>query len=288
MDVINCTDNFSERLVLDTIRFWSENSYQHIEVLLNSATPQGPYLYKDFEKDLKLLFKKFKGYYKDTDTTNSLTELIFLMNNFLHTNDYFIKVLEKMKFEGFNGFPDAYQTVYHFLYEQRYIKELFRPIEYTPGIDPASVVIHAHFKKLGLGITPLECIYNQMYFWCIIGAEHPSIIGGVSPAEEMLPKTTKNLLLKVTKEFNNIAHQLSSVYANLSEDNLRIILREFTTVNKEFLKLLEKFDEKNSQYLPDSIKKQLPKLFFGVLEHIEDEHKYALHLAKRFEKYLNK
>lgn len=287
MNVINCTDTFSEKLILDTIKFWSEKSYQHIEVLLNSDSPSGPILFKDFEDNLKRLFTKFKDIYEKTDSVQDTTELIYLLNDFLSINDFFIHLLEKLKFEGFNGFPYQYQIVYHILYEQKYIKELFRPIEYTHHINPESVLIYASFKQTGLGLTALECIYNQMYFWCIIGAQHPSIIDSLFPAEADLPKATQVMLVKITNEFNSIAHQLSKICPQLNKDSLSKLLKEFKFVNQEFLKLLDNFGEKNSQYFPDKIKKQLPKLFFGLLQHIEEEHEYVLNLCKRFEKYLN-
>ncbi len=155
---------------------------------------------------------------------------------------------------------------------------------YTRDVHPQDVVINANFRKMGLGTNPLQCIYGQMYFWSIIGAEHPSLIMNVTPDEmKQLPKSTIKDFKQITNGFNSIAYRLSSIYPKLNENNLMDVLQDFRELNRKFLNLLSQF-KSNPQYLPPFLKRQLPKLFFGVLEHIIDEHKYVEALCKKIMK----
>lgn len=285
MDMFDCgIYSFVNTITIETIRFWAKNSYEHIEVLLNSAKPNGAILQESFEDEMKRLFTSFQSIYDDLGEVKRDTNVYYMVKRFLSVNDHFIALLERLKFEGYNGFPILYEATYHFLYEQMYVKEIFKPLMYTRDVHPQDVVINANFRKMGLGTNPLQCIYGQMYFWSIIGAEHPSLIMNVTPDEmKQLPKSTIKEFKQITNGFNSIAYGLSSIYPKLNDNNLMDVLQDFRELNRKFLNLLSQF-KSNPQYLPPFLKRQLPKLFFGVLEHIIDEHKYVEALCKKIMK----
>lgn len=285
MDMFDCgIYSFVNAITIETIRFWAKNSYEHIEVLLNSAKPNGAILYESFEDEMKKLYQSFQGIYDDLGEVKRDTNVYYMVKRFLTINDRFGELLERLKFEGYNGFPILYEAVYHFLYEQMYIKEIFKPLMYNRDANPQDVVINACFRKMGLGTNALQCIYGQIYFWSIIGAEHPSLIMNVTPDEmKQLPKNTIKEFRRITNGFNSITYRLSSIYPKLNSKNLLDILEDFRELNRNFLGFLSQF-KNNPSYLPPFLKRQLPKLFFGVLEHIIDEHKYVEALCQKIMK----
>ncbi|GMQ59169.1 hypothetical protein AN1V17_35660 [Vallitalea sediminicola] len=282
MDMFDCgIYSFVNAITIETIRYWAKNSYQHIDVLLNSAKPNQGILFESFNNDLKRLYKSFQNIYDELEDVKRDTNVYFMIKRFLIANDHFILILQRLKFEGFNGFPILYQVTYHILYEQMYVKEIFLPLMSTEDVQPDNVIINSNFRRMALGTNPIQCIYGQIYFWSIIGAEHPSIIMNISPNEmEQLPKKTIKEFEKIAIEFNKINYKLSTIYSKLNNMNIGIILKEFDNVNKEFLRLLDMF-KTNVQQLPANIKNNLPKLFFSILEHIIREHEYAELLTKK-------
>lgn len=286
MQFINCTSKFTDDLIINTIKFWSVNSYEHIDVLLNGYEGTGAVLFPPFQSTLENLSTDFKNVYQKTSEVKNSKEIRSLLVSFLDLNNQFLDLLQRLKFEGFNAYPILYETVYHFIYEQEYIADLFKPLGFSNHQQNSSVPINVYFRRLGSYKTMLECIYNHIYFWSIIAAEHTSIIATVSPAEDALPDYTKQLLTNYANQFNNINFQLSNIYANLSTSTLCPIFKDFRKLNATFLQLLEDFNKPNSALFPDSIKAQLPALFSGVLDHLIHEHQYVTSLCDDFEKVL--
>lgn len=285
MDMFDCgIYSFVNSITIETIRFWAKNSYEHIDVLLNSAEPNGAILQESFEDEMKRLFTSFQSIYNDLGEVKRDTNVYYMVKRFLSVNDHLIALLERLKFEGYNGFPILYEATYHFLYEQMYVKEIFKPLMYTRDVHPQDVVMHASFRRMGLGTNPLQCIYGQIYFWSMIGAEHPSLVMNVAPDEmKQLPKSTVKEFKHITNRFNNVAYALSSIYPKLNNQNLLAVLEDLRVLNRDFLNFLSNF-KNNPQYLPPFLKRQLPELFFGVLEHIIDEHQYVEALVKKIMK----
>lgn len=157
---------------------------------------------------------------------------------------------------------------------------------YTKSKGPEDVVIQAKFRKMGLGNSPLDCIYGHMYFWSLIGAEHPSIIMNVTPTEKsQLPEVTIEKFYEFRDRFNGCAYQLSSIFEDLDQKNLREVYKDFKKYNEDFLAFLEAFKE-DPKYLPKELKGSLPDLFYGTLDHIIEEHEYVLALCEKFQHYL--
>ncbi|WP_105615157.1 BAR domain-containing protein [Vallitalea okinawensis] len=278
--------SFPEMMALEAVKFWAQNSYEHIEVLLGSAEPNGATLYPYFAEELEKLYKAFKEIYKTLDKNQYDENPYHMLHYFIETNRYFIRTLERLKFEGFNGFPILYQVTYHILYEQLYVQEIFKSMLYSKSKGPEDVVIQAIFRKMGLGNSPLNCIYGHMYFWSLIGAEHPSIIMNVTPTEKnQLPEVTIEKFYEFRDRFNGCAYQLSSIFEDLDQENLREVYKDFKKYNEDFLAFLEAFKE-DPKYLPEELKASLPDLFYGTLEHIIEEHEYVLALCEKFEHFL--
>lgn len=282
MDMFDCgIYSFVNTMTMDTMKYWAKNSYQHIDVLLYSAMPYDAALSESYNKEMKRLYDAFQAIHEELNPAKRERNIYHMVKRFLTLNDHFVTLLERLKFEGFNGYPILYQLTYHILYEQLYVSEIFKPLLNTRYVQPQDVLIHADFRRGGLGTNPLQCIYGQLYFWSIIGAEHPSIIMNISPAEmRQLPEETIDELDNMTHLFNRINYKLTQIYPKLNKENLRMVLKEFDALNKEFLKILEKFS-KNSRYLPQAVRKRLPDIFFGILEHIIKEHQYAADLCNR-------
>lgn len=268
--------SFPGDMVLNAVTFWAQNSYEHIDVLLNSGSTPGAQLYPYFKEELEKLFKGFKEIYAESKKEKHQFPKQ-LVRNFIETNHYFIRLLERLKFEGFNGIPMLMEVTYHFLYEQQYVDQIFMatvPSVYHP---PKDVVIHAIFRKNGLGSNPLDCIYGQMYFWSLIGAEHCSIL--TANLENQLPKDTLQQYYKFRNDFNDLNYKLSQIYEDMKPAELSKVFLEFKKVNTQFLAFLKEYKE-NKEVFPQKVRESLPDLYFGVLQHIIDEHAYVLSLCK--------
>lgn len=274
-----------EKTINETIMFWSKNFYEHIEVLLNSAKPNNAMLYPYFKRELNMLFDAFKKIYKKTQES-SINKEVF--EEFNKKTDHFITILEELKFEGFNGFPILYEIAYHFLYEAIYVRELLMRLGYERKLDIDSVLIQAKIRDMGFGKDMLNCVYSQIYFWSLIGAEHPSLLMNVTPSEEqMLPNITIEKFTYFINKFNNINFKLTSIYDELNVDNLYDVYTEFKILNMNFLEFLNTFKD-DPKYLPESLKKNLPVLFFGVWQHILDEHEYVLKFCRKADMFFSR
>ena len=279
MNYINCMDKITEKILLSTINFWSENSYQHIDVLINGHGGTGAILYPDFEKELKMLSDSFKTIQATANSNIQKKNLMSLAKKFTATNNKLIKILERLRFEGFNGYPILFETVYHFTYEQKYANKLIEPIQQKQKQEPISSIFKTNFQQGLMHATTLKCIYTQMYFWSLIGGQHPSLLITIPGASEVLPDKIKTGFKEVTNKFNNINYQLSSIYNNLSKRSLYNIYQDFYMLNNQFLDILKDIKSKR----PD-----LPDIFYGVLDHIIDEHEYVDTLIDDFKMFFTK
>lgn len=273
-------------MLLEAIKFWSENSYEHIEVIQAASGPAGAILYQDLASQLETLHKSFKSIYDRLNKDYTKEDPAKVIVEFLTTNDKLIETFQRIKFEGLNGFPILYEAAYHFLYEQLYINQIFKGVAINKSYPPKNVLINGEFRGIGLGNSVLECIYGQMYFWSLIGAEHPSLLMNVTTTEmDQLPKYTIERMITITNDFNNINYLLSQNYEKMNMKNIIPIFNKFKGLNEEFLGLLKEM-QVDPEYLPHALKSKLPKLFFGVMDHIMDEHTYVLSLCFKIDTYL--
>lgn len=276
---------FPDIMALEAVKFWSQNSYEHIDVILSASGPAGVVLYDDLKDELKILFDVFKSIYDRLSKDYTKVKPYPTITEFLLANNELVTLLQRLKFEGLNGFPILYEAAYHFLYEQLYIAQIFRAVAYNLSFNPESVVINADFRDRGLGDSTMECIYGQIYFWSLIGAEHPSLLMNVTTDEEsQLPIYAIERLTTFTNEFNDINHELGMNYDGMNIEELKTIFTKFQGINEQFLGVLQEMTV-NTQYLSDQLKAKLPQIFYDVLEHITQEHNYVLDLCYKIQKY---
>lgn len=283
MDMFDCgIYSFVNAITIDTIRYFAKNSFQHIDVVYNQTNISEATLHETFNTNLKKLYKSFQEIYDELGIVNRDTNIYYMIKRFLRANDRFIVLLERLKNEGYNGYPVQHLILYHIIYEQMYIKEIFRPLMYTREIQPQNVVINSAFRRIGLGTNPLDCIYGQLYFWSIIGAEHPAIIMNIdTEGNQFFSTKTINKFKNVIKDFNKITYNLSEIYPNLSIDNINIILKKFIALNKDFINILNQLKAS----LPYQ-EKRFSKIFISIIDHIINEHIYAKELTDKIVKGL--
>jgi hypothetical protein len=165
MNYINCQNNLSPALMRKTIIFWCENTIQHISSLLSAFRGSGAVLNDDFLREIKeieLIFKSiFDEYSSSKNNLPTRPAILF------KTNTRFIKSLERLKFEGASGYPLLAQSIYHYIFEQSYINAIFGVS--VPQNQPLITFKFAPFYTN-------NCVYNQMYFWSVIGSMHPSLL----------------------------------------------------------------------------------------------------------------
>ena len=274
MNYINCKKALTPELLEETVKFWAQNSYQHIGSILNSYTKDIP-VPNVFENELKRLKKVFTMIYDKCCNTKNTNELSLISAAFLHENKNFINLLERIKFEAFNGYPIISQSIFHYIYEHRYINAIL-----SKNTPDNNVLISLYFKPFK--DSTLLCIYNHMYFWSIIGAMHPAILLGISPANDVLPTALSNKLKNTTNKFNTIAFMLSSLEKPISTNELSDIFINFESVNDEFLHLLTDMITGKEKVLPDIFNTVLPESFYGSLSHMIAEHTYVNKLNKHF------
>lgn len=294
-----CQLNFPTRSIMDSVEFWSENSFEHIDVLKQSGEPNSAILQPYFQKNLNKLFNSFKNIHdqiiENKNENKNFNEMLMpyinhnqfiILKSFIETNLLFIHLLERLKFEGYNGFPVLYEVTYHILYEQLYVQEIFKPYNGFMEASTPDVLIQAKFRNMGLGNTPLQCIYSQMYFWSIIGAEHPSILTNVTSKEiAELPEDTIKLMTDYANQFNTVTYQLSLIYPTLNSYNLSEVYEIFKSLNEDFILFLKNID---SNYIPKDVLRTLPEIYFSIKQHIIEEHEYVLRLCEKFNVFFNK
>lgn len=282
----NCGElSFAQKTQIEAVSFWAINDMQHIAVLLDSAHGVGAELFPTFRKTLKGLSKDFQDI-ADAIEQKPIKNPQQLTTRFLKKNRELLDLLERLKFEGYNGFPVLYEAVIHFIYESEYANDVIRGVNPLPMYGQLSVLFQIKFRNMGIGSNKMQCSYGQMYFWTIIGAQHPSLLMNVTPNEAaQLPQSTKDVFLYFINKFNRIAYEMSNMYPNLSKKKLRDIYEVYETTYREFFDFLMDF-KNNDMLLPYSLRRSLPKIFFGVLEHIIDEAQDALIMGEKIKRYL--
>ena len=279
MKYLTCGANGTVEEAMNTIQFWSENSFQHIDTLL-AQNGESEYFNKNIENQLSNISKEFKGYYKSSKSRNQLMQINKLMKEFVSTNSNLIEIFQRLKFEGLNGYPLLYQEIYHFIYEQLYINCLFKNYVAIKPMTNTSVIINAIFNEKQYYKNKMHCTYSTLYFWSLIGAEHSSIIETSIPNGMMLPKKTKDMFLKFKQDFNTMNFDLSQMYDDMNKTKLDMIERKFLKLNKEFLEFLNAIKTQNALLFPNLENISIPSMFDGLLEHIISEHKYIKEIFK--------
>lgn len=276
MNFINCGGNSSPELLRKTVIFWSENSYQHISSLLKSTNVTTAVLQPFFREQLKGFYESFVAInqaFKEKNMPNSSYV------GFLRLNQGFINLLERIKFEGFSGYPVLQQSVFHYIYEQRYINAVFGNKNMA-----GNVLITAYF--LPFLNQSINCFYNQMYFWSIIGAMHPSLIMGNNAFYNAINGYAKELLTEICNSFNRINFELSSLKKPIKKSALAQIFEEFKYLNITFLEFLKQIKQNSIKIFSSPSITRLPSDFYKGVDHMIGEHTLVAEINENIEKML--
>lgn len=269
MNYINCKDICLPEDMRKAVEFWSANTVGHIETLLklkgSSAAVMRPYFTKGLEESLYSFKKISRLYGGDNQKLSTKPQLLFAENRKL------INLLERMKFEGFGGYPYLQQTIFHYIYEQRYINAIFGVPNETAGL------ITVRFSPMGT--LPLVCIYNQMYFWSVIGAMHPSLIMGNEKFYRTASLHTREYLTEITNRFNSVCFNLSSLKKPPERAELKKVFEVFCALNSEFLRFLKLIKSGGSGIYAAGSPTDMPQSFYKSLDHIIGEHTLVKELS---------
>lgn len=276
MNFINCTGNVNVELLRKTVVFWSENSFQHIATLLKITNGTTAVLQPFFKEKLQYfenLFKKIHCDFKEKNMPNANYA------NFLKINREFINLLERLKYEGFGGYPIIQQTVFHFIYEQRYINAVFGAKNFA-----GNILITQQFSPF-FNHT-LNCFYNQMYFWSIIGAMHPSLLMENNAFYNAINGYSKEFLTEITNNFNAVNFKLSELKKPVKKSALKEIFKEFCILNKNFTDFLISVKQNSLKIFTSPFIIKFPASFYTAVEHQLNEHRLAEEISGNIKKYL--
>ncbi len=267
MNYINCQNNLSPALMRKTIIFWCENTIQHISSLLSAFRGSGAVLNDDFLREIKeieLIFKSIFDEYS-SDKTNLPTRPAILFK----TNTRFIAILERIKLEAVSGYPILQQSVYHYIFEQNYINAIF-------GISiaqqtPLITVKFAPFYNN-------NCIFNQMYFWSVIGSMHPSLLLNNNDFAAALNGYSKEFLRDTVNGFNQICFMLSDLQKSTNKNKLLKIFKNFQQLNINFLNFLEAAYSGSARVYTSTVSHRFSDSFYKGVRHMIAEHKLVSEL----------
>ncbi len=263
MNFINCQNNLSNEVMIKAVAFWSENSYQHIASLLKATQGTTAVLQPYFKEELQVLSEDFKRINKMYTQNNG--RLIPKPAVFFKINLRFINLLERIKFEGFSGYPILQQSVFHYIYEQRYINAIF-----AVNNPVGNVLITEYFLPFQNNI--FSCVYNQMYFWCIIGSMHPSLLMGNNAFYNAINGYSKEFLTDVCNRFNQIAFNLSQMKKPIKKAALAEIFSQFKQLNLAFLEFLKFVRTNNPRIFTNPQTLRLSESFYSTVTHMINEH----------------
>ena len=271
MNYINCKDTCLPSDMRKAVEFWARNTVEHIESLLRLKGSSAAIMQPCFTKELENLlqsFKKISALYSNEDAFRlpAKPQVLFSENRKL------INLLERMKYECCGGYPYLQQTIFHYIYEQRYINAIFGLQNESRGL------ITVRFSPIGN--YPFICIYNQMYFWSVIGAIHPSLMIGNDRFYRSASMHTREYLTEITNRFNLICFKLNELKKPPVKADLKPVFDEFCRLNLEFLRFLKAIKEKGGGIYTAGAPNDMPQTFYKSLDHIIGEHTLVKELCE--------
>ncbi len=281
MNYINCHGVMTPENLRQTIKFWSENSYQHIDSILSTYKINTQILSDNFKRELLRLKDVFTKINHECENIKNKNGIVLIASTFLNENKKFIQLLERLKCEGAGGFPLIFMNVYHYICEQRYINAILS----KPDTD-VNMLVSIRFEPFRN--ETMSCIYNHIYFWSVIGSMHPSLLLGIAPFESLVSQEAKQDLYEVRRRFNDIAYSLSDLKRPLHKNELYSLLEEFYSLNRNFLAMLTGILKCDSSIIQSTFIKALPEKFFNSVSHMIDEHLYAEKINDEFMGFFSK
>ncbi len=276
MNFINCSNERSSVFFRKAAIFWTENIAQHISSLLRSISGTTAVLEDYFKEELKKYYEKLVSFNQNLKKGEMP---LSYYQEFLRINSGLINLLERIKFEAFAGYPVLTQSVFHYIYESRYLNAVFS-VKNTVG----NVLITNYFLPfLNNGFS---CFYNQMYFWSIIGGMHPSLLLNNNAFYNALNGYSKEFLTEVCNKFNNINFRLSSLKKPVKRNHLTPIFKDFCKLNIEYLEFLKAVKQNNPKIFISPNLSRLPEAFYSAVDHQINEHSLVEEINSNIEKYL--
>lgn len=111
-----------------------------------------------------------------------------------------------------------------------------------------------------------------MYFWCIIGSMHPSLLMGNNAFYNAINGYSKEFLTEICNKFNSVAFNLSSLKKPIKKTTILPIFEEFKALNASFLEFLKLVKSNNPRVYINSQNLRLSEAFYATVEHMIKEH----------------
>lgn len=263
MNIVNPNFLFTPQVVQQMLVFCSQNSYQHINALLGSYSGTGAELNSSFENALRKINADMQNIYSQALAGTGNQQLT---RNFLSSNDALINLLERIKFESFNGYPILLQNTFHYLYEQRYFKLLFLDTQ-----NSYNVLITTKFNAEPK-LSKTYLLYNNLYFFAIIAALHAGTLLHNKQFIHVTSPEVKKTLIDYANSFNSLDYSLTSQRQAMTPAILNGILAKFKPLNEGMLGLLNNIKERSPKIFQSTSYVTLPQSFFDGIDHMIAEH----------------
>lgn len=263
MNLFNANFLFTPQVVRQMLLFCSQNSYQHINSVLNAYGGSGAVLNSYFEDSLRKIHADMQNIYSRALSSENPQQLT---RQFLSANDMMINLLERIKFEAFNGYPSLLQTTFHYLYEQRYFKALF-----LDTANSYNVLITTKFNA-EFRLSKSYLIYNNLYFFAIIGALHAGTLLHNKQFMRTAVPDVKETLTRYANSFNEIDYALSASRQTLTMASLNKIFNDFKPLNAGMLDFLKNIKARSPKVFQSTSYVTLPQGFFDGIDHMIAEH----------------
>ncbi len=244
----------------EALIFWTVNAFQHAEALIDFYDRSRARIDPYFSNALTEIGQSFRSLLTRIQESEGTGELRARIGEFISINFEFVEILNRLKFEGLNGYPYLMQILYHILYEQRYANDRF---------SFSSASSQNDFQNTGL--PAINCLYGALYFWSLIAAEHPAILLAIEPFSTALTGDVREEMVRLINAYNRINYQLTSLGNLLTVENLLPILTDFQKQNASFLSLLGRIRQKDRSLYATVEPPVLPPVFDLLLEHFTDE-----------------
>ncbi|MBO5357750.1 MAG: hypothetical protein J6A78_00315 [Clostridia bacterium] len=275
MNYINCKNNLPPESLRKAIVFWCENSIQHIESFLSAIKSSSAVLEDEFLQEIKEIDLIFKSIYAEysSEKSNLPSRPAILFK----TNTRFIALLERIKLEAVSGYPILQQSVYHYIFEQNYINAIFGIS--VPQNSPIITVKFAPFYSN-------NCVFNQIYFWSVIGAMHPSLLLNNNDFATAINGYSKEYLRDTANSFNAICFSLSQM-GKTNKKELTKIFNSFRQLNNSFLSFLISARSGSPKVFASTVKPALSNSFYKGVGHMINEHKLVSELCDGIAETIN-